>query len=467
MEPDPLVAQVEKLSKELDKRAKHHRLMDKYYEAQCPLPDAIRQARVTKAYRMLMPMAASSWAALIVDSVHDRLEVSGIKSGDAALDKLVWDDWQASYLDSESLLAHNAALVDGRAFALVWPEGRGADRRPRVTLDDSSQMIVQYAEGSRHIRVAALRRWIDDESGRTMATLYRPDGIFKYQSRGGEDGPGASWVKREVRGERWPLKNPYKVVPVVELNVNRRLSAGVWGSGRGEFQSVTGHIDRLQTLTFLQLVVAFWMGFPIRVLIGEKILKDDDGVPIPPFKAAADEVAQFENPNVKLDEYKAADVKNLSIVEHVEQLATVTKTPRHYFPLGGGMSNLSADAIRASEGALNSKVTGHKGSLGEGWEEVHRLMALIRGKQLPASAELGWKDHESRSMAERADAAVKLAKVMPWTWVAERVLNVTQAEIDRQMTLRAGDGLLRLVADLADNPVGDPDDDRADEPVAA
>jgi hypothetical protein len=50
---------------------------------------------------------------------------------------------------------------------------------------------------------------------------------------------------------------------------------------------------------------------------------------------------------------------------------------------------------------------------------------------LPSSAELQWKDHESRSLAERADAATKLKDILPASAIMERVLNATPTEIAR------------------------------------
>jgi hypothetical protein len=137
------------------------------------------------------------------------------------------------------------------------------------------------------------------------------------------------WEKRPVDGEDWPLANPLGVVPVVEIRVNPRLAPGNFPYARGEFAHCTGLIDRINLLTFLGLVVAFWMGFPLRGVIGDKIrrevLVDDDGQPIvdaatgkqktralPPFDAQPDSVFQFENPEAKIAEFKAADRRNLA-----------------------------------------------------------------------------------------------------------------------------------------------------------
>jgi hypothetical protein len=254
----------------------------------------------------------------------------------------------------------------------------------------------------------------------------------------------------------------------VEIAVNRRLKPGSFPHARGEFAHCTGLIDRINLLTFLGLVVAVWMGFPMRGVIGDKIkrrvLKDDDGNPLldedtgkakteqlPPFDQQAGSVFQLENPEAKLAEFAAADRKNLSVFAELDQLAVITKTPRHYFPLEQGMSNLSADAIMASEGGMHAAVTGHKATLGEGWEEVARLAGRILGVELSQQASIEWMKHESRSLAEQADAFVKLSggssgNGLPWMAAAEIALNVTQDQLNRWSAERAKDPLMQLLA---------------------
>lgn len=472
--PAEIEAQRAKLDKELTQRAKRHAKLEEYYEGNCPLPAAVEKAKLTKAYRLLMPVSEAPWGSLVVDSTQDRLEVSGIDSGDDTVDEAIWGAWQDNQMDAESKIAQNATLVDGRSHALVW-RPPGSDR-PEITLDNAATMVVQYREGSRRHRVAALRRWKGDDD-KVYATLYRPDGIYKFiQDEAAQDGAGG-WQAREVIGadgepEAWPLENPYKVVPVVEIAINRRLKPGAFAHARGEYAHCLGLIDRINLLTFLGLVVAFWMGFPLRGVLGaeitRRVLEDDEGNPIldskgeqktvdePPFKADPGTVAQIEDPAAKIFEFKAADRENLSVLAELDQLATITKTPRHYFPMKNGMSNLSADAIRASEGGLHAKVTQYKASLGEGWEEVLRLCGLMLDEPVDLSprAELKWKDHDSRSLAERADAAVKLAGIdgFPFPLIAEKYLNLTRDEINRAESQMAGSVITKLIEAAASTP---------------
>lgn len=451
----PLEDQVTALASKLVERQHTERRLNRYYEGDCPLPPSVVNAKITRAYSMLIGMADAPWGSLIVNSVLDRLEVTGIRTGDSTLDHRLWSEvWQPNRMDLESKLAHNTALVSGRVFALVWPNPDTG--KPEISLDTQSQMVIRYEQGSRRRRVMALRAWVEDDQA--FATLYRPEGIYKFQGGEGSSVGGQQyieWEQRTVPGEDWPVHNPFNVVPVVELAVNRRLlHPGSYPHARGEFEHCTSLIDRINLLTFLGLITAHYLGAPLRAVIGDKILRDDDDNVLPPFTIGADQVAQFENPDTKLTQFEAADRSLLSIYHELDQLCSITATPRHYAPLQGGFVNISADAIRASEGALVAKIPNHKACLGEAWEEVIRLAGMMLDNPVivPETAELRWTDHESRSLAERADAASKLVNILPQTALLEKVLNATAEEIARWTAEKASDSLGLLVKATATPP---------------
>jgi hypothetical protein len=474
-ETPPYIDQVKRLSAELDRRIANHRRLEPYLVGQAPTPALVSDLRITRLYRHLMPLADAPWGSLVVDSKLDRLEVAGISDPDKNAARRVWEEaWQTNGMDAESKLGHGAALLDGRFYATVWGNDDGT---PDIALDDVTQMVVEFQDGSRRHRTGALRRWAED--GRVYATLYRPDGIYKYQGPADSAvGPTASteWERRVVADEDWPLANPFGVVPVVEIRVNPRLAPGRFPYARGEFEHCLGLLDQINLLTFLGLIVAVYMGFPIRGVTGDKIrrevLKDDDGNPLvdentgkertralPPFDVSPDRLFQLENPEAKIVQYEAADRRNLRVFAELDQLAVITKTPRHYFPLEQGMSNLSAEAIMASEGGMHAAVTGHKASIGEGWEEVCRLAGRILGVELSQQASMLWMKHESRSLAEQADAFVKLAgsngNGLPWMAAAEVALNLTQDQLARWQSQQAMNPLTQLIT-AAQTPRGIP-----------
>lgn len=438
-----LIAQIAPMGGELDRRGRKFRLLEGYATGNCPLPTAVVRARVTKAYRMLMSMAQTNYGRRVIKAATSRMQVGGIRSGDDELDQKLWAIWQDNKMDAESRLLHDTVLTHGRGFAIIWPNAD--DSKIEIQIEDAATVIVEYRPGSRYERVAALRRWVDDNQV-PHATLYRPEAVYKFSGPKHASGQaGTQWERRIIPDEDWPVANPFGIVPAVEVTTNRRLKAGQFGGEAwGDFESSTGLLDRINVLEFLRLVIAFTSGFPIRAVIGDKILYDDNGNALEPFKLAADVIAQFENPNVKIEEIKSADLASFgTALDHdVEQLAGVTATPS-YFLRSVPIQNVAADAIRAADAPLNGRIEDHKPFISEGEEEILRVAGQMNrdgGKlELPETAQIVWINREHRSLAERADAAVKLASVMPWQAVAELVFDASQDELTRWEGMRASD----------------------------
>lgn len=445
-------AWLKKLNDELDTRQAPVQKLEEYHAGFPAVPEHVRLVVEEAEYRVLMRQSVTNWPELITDSVDERLEVTGFKFGAGdQLDKSAWELWQRNNLDSDAGLIHQAALVCGRAFVIVWAGKDG----PSIVPEHASTTVVAY-DVTTGERTAALRRWFQD--GYCYATLYLPDALYKYRSKAKTESAPTSdqWEPREVEGEVWPLNNPLEVVPVVEFAVNRSLGGYTlgtrldkpaaqsreFGSGAGEYERVLPVVDRINTTTFSLLLAQLYASFPVRALIGEPIkyeeVKDEDGEPtgeekaLPPFRIAVNRLVQLENPDAKLQQLPESDLENYikSAEASIRHLAAITKTPPHY--LLGEMVNLSADAIRAAEAGLVSKIYKHQRTLGESWEEVIRLALAVEGTaklEDGQSAETLWKNPESRSMAERADAASKLKDLLPAEAVWEAVLQATPQQV--------------------------------------
>jgi len=446
------------LGEELDARQPIVRQLTQYHAGFPAVPEHIDLITEETEYRVLIRQAVTNWPELITDSVEERLEVTGFRFKDKATRDKAWDLWQRNRMDSDSGLVHESTLVTGRAYVLVWA---GPDGKAIMVPEDQSTTIVAY-DVTTGARVAALRRWF--ELDRWHATLYFTDRICKYQAIATGDstptGGAEAWEKREVDGEDWPLLNPLKQVPVVEFAVNRTLGgyrsdgsiighpnpqSRMFGSGAGEYERVLPVIDRINTTTFSCLLATLYASFPVRALIGEPISyveeEVDDGEggtktvkkAVPPFRIAVNRLVQLENPEARMAQLPESNLENYikAAEAHIRHLAAITKTPPHY--LTGHMINVSADAIRAAEAGLISKIYKHQRSLGESWEEVIRLGLAVEGAaELPSDerAETRWKNPESRSMAERADAASKLKDLLPAEGIWEYVLQATPQQIE-------------------------------------
>jgi len=449
------------LLKRLTFRAQRVATLEAYRNGDHPLPEGLTRARGVKALEMkrvfkrLLRESRSNWCGMVVDAVDERLAVDGFRFGDdqeAAED--VWELWQANHLDADSLLVHGGALSTGQAYMTVWPGPKTGDY-PVITVEHPASMIVAYVAGTR-TRRAAVKAWTDEDGYRNV-TLYEPDFLWKWRSEqpispgaaqwfAGTStsgfatqfwaGESATWAVRQPPGEKWPLPNPLQVVPVVEFRANPRLYPAPYGGGVAEFEQVIDIQDRINETVFGRLLATHFSAFKQKWATGIEIPTDDNGNEIEPFDAAVSKLWVTKNPDVKFGEFSEHDLANyINAAEaDIQHLAAITKTPPHY--LLGKMVNLSGDALKAAETGLISKLSRHKRFFGESHEEVARLAVKAWKPDDPraedVTAEVIWRDTESRSFAETVDGLLKLASIgVPREALWERIPGVTQTEIDR------------------------------------
>ncbi len=400
-----------------------------------------------------MSVARANWAGLVIDAPAERMGVEGFRfgKGDAESAKTADADanriWQENHLDADSDLVHYGALSQRRAFVLVE---KGIDGRPVITHETPRQMAVEYEPGSTRRLHAALKLWYDDWTGETKATLWLTDRVYYFTSRRVDPvfptSPRSALRQWEAtalpNSPDGSAVNPAGEPPVVVFT-NRRSRRP---DGFAEHEDVTTIQDRIN-LSLINLVAAMRYGaFRQRYAAG--LVVDEDpltGKKIQPYQLDIKTLWTTDNPDVKFGEFAATDlVPYVKAVESaVQDLAAISRTPPHY--LLGQVVNVSGDALKAAETGLVSKVRDRCRNFGESWEAVMRMAFRILGDEARATAydaETVWRDPESRSLAELADAGVKLGSAgVPWRQRMER-LQYTPKEIERMEVDRAQDALL-------------------------
>lgn len=456
------------LEKQLDKRCEAVRSCEAYYLGDHPLPEpnpGSYQAAVDaakRAWRKLALSAVTNMMPLIANAASERLEVVGFRFGQSVGgDQAAWKLWQTAQLDADSDLVHEAALQTGQAFVLVWPDPKSPSG-VSVTAEYPDQTIVAYRAGSRRQRAAAMKRWVDDD-GFLLATVYLPDGVYKFRSQKKADQYGslgpttgnfdARWARREVAGETWPLANPFKVVPMVEFRANATLAPAPFGGGAAEFDCVVSIQDRINKTVFDRLVTAEHQAFRQRYVIGwdfpvdpETQQPNRDAM----LKAAASRTWVFNNADgapVQVGELGQADFSGFikAVESDIQQMAMISRTPPHY--LLGQMVNISGDALKASEAALVAKCRRHSRNFGESWEEVMRL-ALQASNDPRAddqSSMIIWGDMESRTWGETVDAVLKMQALMvPEEALWQMLPDVTPQDVQRWKTMKGAETIRQL-----------------------
>ena len=432
--------------------------------------------RFLEVFGQMFSAFADNWMALVTDSVEERLKVEGFRFGeDTTADQDAWRIWQANQLDGDAGLVHVEALITGRGFVLVQPPDEDGGL-PLVTVESSDQVTVAVAPGSRRRRLAALKRWTDDD-GRELATVYLPDGVFKLERRSFQALEAAGfafrdsqleWLPRASEGDGWAMPNPAGRCPVVplvnnaKLPDNRPLGSGnsrqtsllrrprvPASEGQSELKGLLGIQDAASKLVVDMMTAAEFSAFRQRYATGLEVTDDPEtGKPRLPFRAGADSMYWNENPEAKFGEFEQTDLKVFvaGIEMLVNHIASQSRTPPHYFAIGGQQWP-SGDAIRSAEAGLSQKCRKRTVWFGESWEEAMRLAFLLSGDpEMQVKAEIEhsetvWRDVEVRTEAQHIDGLLKLASLkVPLQALWERA-GFSPTEIERFQALRRQEAL--------------------------
>lgn len=359
---------------------------------------AIIDTRDRQSFARLIRQAKANWSELVVNAVAERLAVVGFRFADQTVTDLAWQIWQANSMDADSELSQTDALVGGVALVLVQPD----DTSPvgvTITAEHGSEAVVLYAPGSRRVRVAGYKEFVDDDLGIGCAVLILPDVIATWTWSGDVD-PNATPDSLE--------RNPLGVVGLVELVAQPRTVK----PPRSELASVMPIQDRINATIFNRLVATDYAAFRQIYATGFKMNRDPaTGKPVKPLDVGADRLLVNENPDGRFGVFAESTLAGyINAVEaDVQHLAAITQTPPHY--LLGAIVNASGDALKAAETGLVAKCKRRAAHLGEGWEEVVRLALTAVGNDGASdlSAEVIWRDFESRSEGETVDALVKMS----------------------------------------------------------
>lgn len=433
----------------LDERARRVQTLEAYYTGDHPQPKppgkldpaAFREA--VAAWRSLTRLGVTNWVKLVADAPANRIAVTGFRFGDATSgDDDAWRIWQRNHLDADQALVHDNALQTGQSAVLVWAD---ADGEPLITCEHSSQVIVCYEPGSRRLRRAALKRWQGDD-GRIYCTLYTPQAIYKFRTTSTRPG----YEPREVLGEVWPLPNTLGVVPVVEFRANPSLRPSPFGGGTAEFEPVLPIQDRINKTVFDRMVTAESQAFRQRWAIGWDPPRDPEtGLPDPAKTLKASQSLLWglagDPSEVKVGEFSQADFTGFlkAVESDVQAMAAISETPPYY--LLGGMENIAAEGIIASEAGLIAKTYKHLDQFGESWEEVLSLALRVKGdaRADDPSTRVLWRDVEQRTWAQTMDALVKMQALgVPTEELWSRIPNATPPDVARWKAMAAADALL-------------------------
>jgi hypothetical protein len=341
------------------------------------------------------------------------MSVEGIRIGDEPeADKDAWRIWKDSDFDAGSDEAITSALICERSFVSVSPPK--GDENPRLSFEDPSQVVLAYSpEGE---RVAALKVFGDEWTGDTFGTLYTPGFIVRMTQQGEGDPFGSSrWMARQMpAGSQAVTRNPLGEVP---FNIQ---------------------------------AIAEYGAFRQKWATGIEVPRNPEtGQPIAPYEAHVTKLMVAEGSEAKFGDFNATDLKpHLDLAREIAgHMARISRLPATYFMTE--VSNVGAETLALIVGGLVAKCKRRVKGYEPGLEGAMRLAFKARGQDGDAAKaksriEVKWAEMETRSMAQAADAAVKLTTgenpvITPQT-AQEKWLGMSQTERDRDAAWRLENG---------------------------
>ena len=402
-----------KLLQQLDEKAGKYAELDRYYAGRQSLAYLAPEAREALGNRF--GRMASNIPRLAVTALSERLRITGFQTSDD--DQALWSDWIRNNLDQLSGVAHREALTLGNAFVIVWVDAAG---RPQATVESARQVTVVRDPATREV-LAAVKRWTTETT--TEAVVYTQDTITHMRAKT----TGATTTGFESVDV---IENPLGVVPVVPFeNADRLLDEGA-----SEIEDLIPLVDALNKTLADLMVSSEYVGRPRRWATGIELTEDEDGEPQNPIPEGPRAMVS-EDSDTKFGQLPAADLGSYeaSVRIILGQIMAVSALPSHY--IGITTSNpASADALRASEASLTARAESRQAQFGRSWEWVARLLIAVRTGLDPRAVEahVNWADAATRSVAQEADAVVKLvqAGILPPSIALER-LGYSQDEIVR------------------------------------
>lgn len=391
-----------KLLQKLDEPLARYSLLDNYYTGNQPLAFLSPESKTALGNRF--GRMASNLPRLAVTALAERLRIIGFS------DEKLWSEWLRNDMDQLSGVAHREALLLGDSFVIVWADLAG---RPNVTVESAKQIAVQRDPGTREI-IAAVKRWETETT--TEAVLYLPDTITRYSANSVGATLGFQTVKE--------IPNPLGVVPLVDLRNSDRILDDY---GSSEIEDMMPLVDGLNKSLVDMMTTSEYVGRPRRWATGieleERPVIDSEGNPVlddddQPVVETVNPIPEgnramiAESHEAKFGQLASADLGGYEASVNVllGQIMAVSTLPAHY--VGIFTDNpASADALRASEASLTARAEARQLTFGRAWEQVAKLMLAVRDRTDPAQVgdiSVKWADAATRSVAQEADATVKL-----------------------------------------------------------
>lgn len=407
----------------------------------------------TEEHADLSQRAYTPWAGLVVDTLAQTMFLDGVRMPGSNDNLKAWEVWQRNGWDAYQARIYRSTLSHGACYASALP---GQDR-----LTGSA---MPRLKGYSLLKMAAFYDDDEDEEFPIFALWAE-----RYRTREGEQG----WVVRIIDEEAiyhlscvgdgiderdWTaidyIKHDTGVTPIVRYSNLHDLD----GRTMGEIEPVIPLLRRIDQDTYDRLIVQRYGAWKVRYITGlvkPKEMSDKEyregllKLKIGDFLTAVDKDTKFGT----LDETQLAGFIEAHDVD-LRDLAAVRQLPPHV--VTGQAPQMQPESLAAINGSLMARSLERKTSIGESHERLFRLTAVQMGNRAEANAwnmQCRWRDMETRSLSQTADALGKVATQLkvPVEMLWERIEGWTDSDTERAKALIQDGTIDQLLAQFEAN----------------
>jgi hypothetical protein len=338
-----------------------------YYDGEQPL--TYTATRLKDIFKDLDAYFAENWCSVVIDSTRDRINLREVQIRNTAAAKIWKEIWERTELNLESDEVHEAALVTGEAYIIVWKDDEG--QVDAYANDPRLCHIFYDAQFPRKKKFAA--KWFVNDNKKIRLTLYYKDHLEYYISKANSENVSDANSFVAMKTDR--ANNPFGEIPVFHFRLAQRKT-------KSDLKSVIAPQNGINKLLTDMMVTAEYLAFPQRYIISNAETKGkvrnapNEILDLP----AGDGIGQ----QTQAGQFPAADLKNY--LDAIDNLATtissITRTPKHYFFSIG--SNLSGEALIAMEAPLNKKAQDRIDRFIPVWKQVAIFMLKVAGQEVKA-----------------------------------------------------------------------------------
>jgi len=366
-----------------------------YYDGDQPLMYTAK--RMLDLFESLdMATFVENWCAVVIDAANDRIRLSGITIEGQDSDALS-DIWEELDMGLEASDAHEAALVIGESYLLVWPE---EEKQLDAYYNDPRLVHLFYDPSNPRKKWYGAKWWVDSDSF-TRMTLYYPDKLEYYRTnKAGKDvASSKAFEPFSPDGTKGGMvaENPYGEVPVFHFRTERRKV-------KGDLVNVIPLQNAINKLVTDMMVAAEYGAFRQRWIVSNADTSSLKNAPNEIWEVpAGDGVGQ----QTSLGQFDATDLGNyIKSIDHLASAcAIISRTPKHFLFQQGG--DPSGEALIAMEAPLNKRCSDHIEKFAPVWKEIAQFMLKVLGKEEIARNDISVNYLKPETIQPKTEAEVR------------------------------------------------------------